>query len=64
MPTHTLTCAYTHAQCTETFHLLHILIDDYIIHFLESSLDGLQERMYHKKIDVLLKQGRLILKGK
>ena len=40
-----------------TFHLIHMLMDDYIVHQLESRLEADQQREYEHKI-ALLKDGR------
>ena len=36
-----------------TFHLLHILIDDYIVHSLESAAEEEEEQVYKRRIDTL-----------
>eukprot|EP00731_Ephydatia_muelleri_P025421 Em0017g504a len=36
-----------------TFHLLHILIDDYIVHILESAVEEEEEQVYKRMIDAL-----------
>lgn len=42
-------CCYT----VGTFHLLHILIDDYIMHCLESAAEEEEELVYKRRIDVM-----------
>ena len=41
-----------------TFHLIHMLMDDYLLHLLESELEKQQQRDFERKI-LLLRDGIL-----
>ena len=39
--------------CTGTFHLIHMLMDDYLLHLLEAILEKQQQREFEQKILIL-----------
>ena len=41
-----------------TFHLIHMLMDDYLLHLLETRLDKQQQRDFEKKILTLSDSNR------
>ena len=43
--------------CVGTFHLIHMLMDDYLLHLLETQLEKLQQKDFEKKI-LALKNGK------
>ena len=43
---------------TGTFHLLHMLVDDYIMHTLETMLEKEQEEVHLKRIYLHRRQGK------
>ena len=45
-----------------TFHLIHMLVDDYIVHLLENKLEREQQRNYEQKIAQLRdsKEGNVV----
>ena len=51
-------CACVCDVCAGTFHLIHMLMDDYLLHLLEVELERQQRRDFEKKI-FLLKGGQM-----
>ena len=47
---------YTHTHTgysTGTFHLIHMLMDDYLLHLLECELEKQQQRDFERKLLIL-----------
>lgn len=50
---HNMTCSVSLCLSAGTFHLLHMLVDDYIMHTLETMLEKEHEEFYLKRINML-----------